>query len=95
MDEEHSGDDKRGNTSFFNDGEYDKTCNEGSTPQSGHICIFWAAKKGTSQKCDIFPRHAKTKDCIRYAKKATTPRKCVKIIMSWLNAGVSGTQSMR
>ena len=45
MDEEHSGDDKRGNNSFFNDGDDDKTCDEGSTPQSGHICIFWAAKK--------------------------------------------------
>ena len=44
----------------FNDGEYDKTCNEGSLTQSGHICIFWAVKKGMSQKCDVFPRHAKS-----------------------------------
>ena len=47
-------------TVFFNDGDDDKTCDVGSTPQSGHICIFWAAKKGTSQKLDIFPRHAKS-----------------------------------
>ena len=60
----------------FNDGEYDKTCNEGSPTQSGHICIFWAVQKGTSQNMRYFP-------------------KACKIMMSWPNAGISGTQSMR
>ena len=60
------------------------------------ISAYSGLQKKVRHKNAIFSQGMqKLKMVYWYAKKATTPRKCVKIIMSWLNAGVSGTQSMR
>ena len=59
-------------TVFFNDGDDDKTCDEGSIPQSGQICIFWAAKK-VRHKNAIFSQGMQNHDILaqcRYIRYA-------------------------